>query len=143
MTFIKEQKFVPLNSASSDYHSEAGVRFSIPFYIDLSTVQRKQLLNGVRTALDSRSITTSSPSSVSGLSVESANPDISVENYIGMNISVLRTVLFSRGGVPADLILRLQAVSGVEIVTDADLKKAFDQKKKTVLSYVKDNPPPQ
>ena len=143
MTFITEQKFVPLNSAQTDYHSEDGVRFSLPFYLDLSTVQKKQLLNGVRSALENRNNTTSTPASASGITVESASTDRAIEDYLGMNLSVLRGVLFQRGGLPADLIFRLQAVSGVEIVNEADLKKAFDQKKKTVLSYLKDNPPPQ
>lgn len=135
--------FAPLNSAATDYHSDDGVRFSIPFYLDVPTQKRKELLNGVRSAIDSRTYTSSTPASMSGISVESNTSDKYVEQYIGMDLSILRSVLFQRGGIPADLVLRLQAVSGVTVVTDADLKKAFDDKKKTVLSYTKDNPPPQ
>ena len=61
-----------------------------------------------------------------------------VERYLGMTLEVLRTVLFSRGGLPIDLCLRLQNVSGVEVLTEADIKKAFKERQSAVLSYLKE-----
>ena len=138
-----DKPFQPLNSAACDYHSEDGVRFSLPFYLDLSQQQRKQLFNAVRTTIAATTTSTSVPKSMSGISVETRTPvEYSVEQYIGLGIDVLRSVIHSRGGIPADLILRIQAVTGEVIVTDAQLKKAFDTRKKYVLDYVKNNPPP-
>ena len=40
----------PLNHHSRDLHLETGVRVSTPVYVDLTTSQRKDLLNAIRTA---------------------------------------------------------------------------------------------
>lgn len=133
--------FEPINSAAADFFNEDGVRFSLPFYLDLPTQKRKDLLNGVREKIQSVRTSSSTPNSMSGISVDTFTTN-SVEQYIGMSLDVLRSVLFQRGGVPADLVLRLQAVSGVTVVTDAELKKAFDNRKKTVLAYLTNFPPP-
>ena len=133
--------FEPINSAATDFFNEDGVRFSLPFYLDLPTQKRKDLLNGVREKIQSVRTSSSTPNSMSGISVDTFTTN-SVEQYIGMTMDVLRSVLFTRGGVPADLVLRLQAVSGITIVTDAELKKAFDNRKKTVLAYLTNFPPP-
>ena len=135
--------FEPLNSAACDYHSEDGVRFSLPFYLDLSQQQRKQLFNAVRTTIAATTKSTSVPKSRSGISVETfSHGEYSLEQYIGLSIDLIRTLIHSRGGIPADMIVRIQAVTGEVIVTDAQLKKAFDTRKKYVLDYVKNNPPP-
>ena len=135
--------FEPLNSAACDYHSEDGVRFSLPFYLDLSQQQRKQLFNAVRTTIAATTKSTSVPKSRSGISVETfSHGEYSLEQYIGLSIDVIRTLIHSRGGIPADMIVRIQAVTGEVIFTDAQLKKVFDTRKKYVLDYVKNNPPP-
>ena len=115
----------------------------MPFYLDLSQQQRKQLFNAVRTTIAATTTTTTRHKTRSGISVETRTPvEYSVEQYIGLGVDVLRSVIHSRGGIPADLILRIQAVTGEVIVTDAQLKKAFDTRKRYVLDYVKNNPPP-
>ena len=139
---MTKKPFEPINSSAADYHNEDGVRFSLPFYLDVPNQRRKDLLNAVRETISLKRTSTSTPDTMSGISVETYTGN-SIEQYIGMNIDVLRSVLFQRGGLPADLILRLQAVTGLTIVTDAQLKKAFDERKKLVLSYVTNNPPPQ
>ena len=132
--------YEPLNSSKLDYYTTDGVRVSMPVYFDLPNQRRKELLNGVREALSTTHVTETSPSSMSGIRVSSNGVyDNSIEKYIGMNLDCLRGVLFQRGGLPADLILRLQAVTGLEVVSDADIKKAFDHRKKTTVAYTKDN----
>ena len=134
--------YKPLNNASSDYFNPDGVRVSIPLYLDLPTQKRKDLLNAIRTAVENQTLKQYQPATASGLTVESHgdyNPTI--EKYIGMDMSVLRGVLFQRGGLPADLVLRIQAVTGLTVITDAELKKAFTERQKQVLNYIKDNPP--
>lgn len=133
--------FEPINSASNDYYNEDGTRFSLPFYLDLPNQKRKELLNAVRETIQATTTTTSDVPSLSGIRVESYT-GTSVEQYLGMSLSVLRGVLFQRGGLAADLVLRIQAITGVTVVTDAEVKKAFDSRKKMVLSYVTNNPPP-
>jgi hypothetical protein len=135
--------YEPLNSSKLDYYTSDGVRVSMPLYFDLPNQRRKDLLNGFRNALQAQTMTESSPSSMSGIRVESHGLyNNAIEKYIGMDLACLRGVLFQRGGLPADLILRLQAVTGVEVITEQDIRKAFDQRKKTTVSYTKDNMAP-
>ena len=137
-----QKPFKPLNSAAADYFNSDGARVSIPVYLDLPNQKRKELLNAVRSTVENQTLTSYQPATASGLTVQSHseyNP--SVEKYIGMDLSVLRSVLFQRGGLAADLVLRIQAVTGVTVITDADLKKAFTERQKQVLNYIKENPP--
>ncbi|QNI75606.1 hypothetical protein [Synechococcus sp. MVIR-18-1] len=55
-----------------------------------------------------------------------------------MQPDVLRGVLFQRGGLALDLIIRLQQVAGMEVLTEADIKKAFSARQKSVLNLVKE-----
>lgn len=128
----------PTNSSNNDAYTNKGARVSLPIYIDVSQQDRKLMLNGIRTKIYETS-SNQSPSSVSGIQVVTAGSGQGeVERYLGMTLEVLRTVLFSRGGLPIDLCLRLQNVSGVEVLTEADIKKAFKERQSAVLSYLKE-----
>jgi hypothetical protein len=117
-------KTVPINSSSQDYSNDTA-RISLPCYIDVNNNDRKALLNGVRQACYQPSAAEATRS-VSGISVESSsNRQAEIESFLGMSIDVLRTVLFQRGGLAADLFFKLQAVSGLELVSDKDLTAAF------------------
>lgn len=125
-------KTYPINSASRDYTTEDGVRISFPCYIDCNLNQRKELLNGVRQACYQPS-QVEATRSVSGITVEnSSTRQAEVEAFIGMSIDVLRSVLFSRGGLAADLLFKLQAVTGIEFVSDKDITAAFKQRQAQV-----------
>ena len=130
----------PTNSSNNDAYSTKGTRISLPIYVDVSQQDRKLILNGIRTAIYESS-SAQSPTSVSGIRVETASTSGqgAIENYLGMTLEVLRTVLFSRGGLPIDLCLRLQSVSGVEVLSEADIKKAFKERQAAVISYMKEN----
>ena len=129
----------PSNAAQNDTYSSNGARISLPIYVDVSQQDRKLMLNGIRSRIYEQQ-STSSPSSVSGLQVVNAtNGQHEVEAFIGMSLDVLRTVLFSRGGMPIDLVLRLRSVSGMEVLSEKDIKAAFKERQASVLSYMKDN----
>lgn len=131
-------KTVPINSSSRDYTTEDGVRISFPTYVDANLNQRKELLNGVRQACYQPASAEASRS-VSGITVESSSTrQAEVEAFIGMSVDVLRTVLFQRGGLSADLFFKLQAVSGIEFVTDKDITAAFKARQKQVLDCKKE-----
>lgn len=134
------QRIAPINSAANDYMTADAVRISTPVYIDLSTNQRKELLNGVRAAVQS-STTTSAPASASGIRVETVNSGTSdVESYLGISLDVLRTVIFQRGGIECGLLLRLQEVTGIVFVTDKDFNAAFNSRKLIIKNYTSNNP---
>ena len=128
-----------INAAVNDHVNDKQVRISLPCYIDLTTAQRKEILNAVRTV--SSEMSTSSPNSMSGLKVEtavSAGPD--VESYIGMTLDVLRGVIFQRGGLEVSLVLRLQEVTGLEFVSAKDFTAAFKSRQDLIKSYTKEHP---
>ena len=130
------QRVPPVNAAANDYLNPEGIRISSPVYIDLSTNQRKELLNGVREAVQAQP-NTSQPDSVSGIRVETASSATSdVETYLGVSLDVLRTVLFQRGGIECGLLLRLQAVTGITFVSDKDFAAAFKAKQALIKSYL-------
>lgn len=130
----------PLNSSKLNYTNDEGVRVSLPIYIDLTTTQRKELFNGVRTAAQNATTATNTTRSISGLVVEhAATNQSSVEQFLGMTVDNLRMVLFSRGGLSADLVIKLQAVAGVEFVNEKQLAQALTDRKKQVSEFIKAN----
>ena len=74
-----------------------GVSISCPLYIGPTRDQLKALLNGFRQAL-----------------VERGH---AVEEELGMSEENLRQMLFSRNGLPERLILKLQRITGIELVS--------------------------
>lgn len=125
-----------LNSAANDYNNVNGVRVSTPTYIDLTIQQRKELLNAIRT-LTASVTTTQTSTSHTGLQVETPTSSLSnVESYLGMNLDVLRTALFSRGGIPIDLCLKLQSATGIEFVSIKDITAAYKAKEKHIKDWI-------
>ena len=61
-----------------------------------------------------------------------------VESYLGMSLDVLRTALFSRGGLNIDLALKLQSVTGIELVSLKDIKSALTAKGKFIENWLKE-----
>ena len=126
----------PINSSANDFTNAGGVRISLPCYVDLTMTQRKELLNGVREAISATN--TSSPKSLSGITVETVtNAASDIETYIGMNIDILRSVLFQRGGLEVSLVLRLQEVTGLTFITDKDFASAFKSRHDLIKKYTK------
>jgi hypothetical protein len=82
-----------------------GVAISTPIYIQLTKVQNKTILNAIRTA-----ITRDGDAVVSELGVSEAN---------------LRHLLFARNGLPERLLLKLQAVTGLEMVSKEQIEDTY------------------
>ena len=74
-----------------------GVSISCPLYIGPTRDQLKSLLNGFRRAVMERGQ--------------------EVEDELGMTEENLKHVLFSRNGLPERLILKLQRITGIELVS--------------------------
>ncbi|MDB4616753.1 hypothetical protein OAE23_01475 [Synechococcus sp. AH-551-E11] len=133
-------KTPPINSAGVDPVTTNGVRISMPIYIDVPNSQRKELLNAVREVI-SGGYSTRSTQTQSGLQVESASSSESdVESYLGLSLDNLRSVLFSRGGLPLDLLLKIQSVAGIEVMSEKELLAAFKSRQKYVQEWMKNNP---
>ena len=136
-TTVRQFQQTPvLNAAANDFVNSNGVRVSTPLYIDLTIQQRKELLNHVRNAQRVTAQVKASDSHT-GLTVETSSSNTSnVESYLGMNLDVLRAALFSRGGVPIDLCLKLQSVTGIEFLSAKDISTAFKAKEKQVKDWI-------
>lgn len=133
------QKSTPINSSGNDLLTDQGVRISSPIYVDLPINLRKDLFNGVRTAC-TQAVSRQASASVSGITVEEPSRDHGdIEGFIGMNLDVLRNVIFSRGGLPVDLVLRLQAVTGLEYVTAKNFADSLKKRTTVIKDYITNN----
>jgi hypothetical protein len=103
--------------------------------------KRKLLYNALRTKVELEAFTHTPPTR-SGIQTVTANSNSqsTIEAYIGVSLSVLRGVLFARGGVALDLILRIQEAAGIDVISTKELGAALDNRKKQVVNYIKDNP---
>ena len=130
----------PLNRAANDTITGNGVRISIPVYIDPPVTVRKEILNVLRSKA-TEPIATSNPDTMSGIQVVSySTRQPEIEAYLGQTLDNLRNVLFSRGGLEISLVLKLQNVTGIDIVTDKELTTAFDSKKKLSKAFSTEHP---
>ena len=106
-------KFKPINTFHNDFYTDQGVRISMPLYVDAPSAMRKNLFNAIRDQQDQTSVT----------------------ETLGMEISVLRTLLFQRGGIPLDLMLRMQTITGIDCLDESSIRDAFSHRLETVLDY--------
>lgn len=126
----------PINKHTNDHTSSEGVRVCLPVYIDPPTALRKELLNAVRTKCFEAIPNVSQPESLSSIQVVSNNTlQPLIERYLGMTVDNLRNVLFQRGGLEASLILKLESVTGIEVVTAKDWSAAFKKKQSLVKEF--------
>lgn len=134
-------KSTSLNNSGHDYHASSGTRICLPMYIDPPINVRKDWLNAIRSLTSSMTNSVTSPNR-SGLQVESVSNNTSdVESYLGMTLETLRTaVLFQRGGLPMDLVLKLQHLTGIQAVTDKEITTAFKNRQTQIKTYIADNP---
>jgi hypothetical protein len=127
-----------LNSASNDYTTDSGVRVCTPVYVDIPVNERKTLLNLVRHKAMEMNV--SEVKSKSGISVATSTNQLSnIESYLGCSLEVLRSLIFSRGGLACDLVLKLQSLTGYEVLSLKDLDQALKHRLNTIKEYTKEN----
>jgi len=107
-----------------------GTSISAPLYINLSTDQAKELINGFREVVREQRLkmgySAMSESTRGGLAVtdNSSPPETPAELELGMKEDNLRYVLFGRGGSPERLVLKLQELTGIQMVSREDIETA-------------------
>lgn len=132
------QQSVPLNHYTNDYMSDKGVRVSTPLYIDVSSSMRKEAFNKLRElAKNSAEETQSTTGDVRVVSYSTMQP--AIEAFLGMSLDVLRSVIFNRGGLQLDLVIRIQAITGQELISEKDITAAFKKKADLIKAYIKEN----
>ena len=82
-----------------------GAAISVPIYIAPAKEQNKTLLNAVR-----------------NIAREGEN---AVEKQLGMNEENLRMLLFGRNGIPERLLVKLQDITGIEVVTRRQIEDTY------------------
>ena len=135
-TFRTYAAIPTLNNSQNDFVSASGIRVSCPLYVDLPNNIRKQLLNGVRAKAAELIMDDTQPQSISGITVSnSASLQPVIESYLGMGLDNLRNALFQRGGLEASLILKLEQVTGIEVLSPKDWAAAFKVKQTLVKDF--------
>lgn len=82
-----------------------GAAVSVPIYIAPTKEQNKAILNAVRDI--------------------AREDDNAVEERLGVNEENLRTLLFGRHGIPERLLVKLQEITGVEVVTRQQIEETY------------------
>jgi CxxC motif-containing protein len=123
-----------INNYTNDYITDSGTRICTPLYLDLTTTQRKELLNAVRSK--AAEMTVVPVKTRSGISVETASSNLNqIEAFLGCSLEVLRSLLFQRGGLASDLVLKLQAVTGLELVSLKEIDAAYKARAKLIKDF--------
>ena len=112
----------------TEIHS-SGIAVSTPIYITLTSDQRKALLNRFRQIKQEQLAATNSPVNDPGeASKHSYDIDAQatgltpVEDLLGMSEEHLRYALFSRNGIPERLVVKLQRITGLELVNRREIE---------------------
>ena len=109
-----------------------GVCISTVVYIALTNDTAKLLLNSFRTVRSQQLAEmgyNDLHTTQGGLIVATNDvpPQTPIEKEMGMDEQALRMVLFQRSGIAESLILKLQNLTGVEVVTRQQIEETFSQ----------------
>jgi len=97
-----------------------GLAISTPIYLSLTTDQTKKVLNAFREAKTKQLLE-------NGWDSSDTPPKTKVEEELGMNEENLRHSLFTRQGIPERLLVKLQRLTGVELVTREQIEETYSQ----------------
>jgi hypothetical protein len=132
-------RITSINSSQRDYTNSEGVRVCVPIYLDLTNLQRKTLLSAARSLATECADAT--PHTQSGIVVSNTTGGLNrLEAYLGCSFDLLRSALFQRGGLAADLVIKLQLATGVEVISLKEIEAGIKAKIALVKDYVAQNP---
>ena len=118
-----------------------GVAVSVPFYISPTTDQLKQLLNAFRYIRDEQLMemghTNTRAAANGSISIETyVKPPITpIEHQLGCDEENLRHALFTRNGIQERLILKLQRLTGIELVSREQVEETYKLWLDNLYSY--------
>ena len=118
-----------------------GVAISVPFYISPTTDQLKQLLNAFRYIVSEQLMemghTNTRPAANGSISIETfVKPPITpIEQQLGCDEENLRHALFTRNGIQERLILKLQRLTGIELVSREQVEETYKMWLDNLYSY--------
>ena len=106
-----------------------GTSISTPFYISPSFEARKALLNAFRQIKTKQLIEMgySQERKEGQLTVidSSTAPMTPIEADLGQNEESLRMILFAKGGIQDRILLKVQAMVGIEVVTKEEVSNTY------------------
>ena len=108
--------------------NDQGTLISCPLYISPSLDRRKELLNAFRTVKTKQLLEagySNQPRQEGGISVHTAvtYPQTPIEVELGTNEEALRMMIFSKQGLTEKFLLKLQRLTGCEVVTREDIEE--------------------
>ena len=117
-----------------------GVAVSVPFYISPTTDQLKQLLNAFRFIRDKQLVEMGHTTTRSGngsISIETfVKPPITpIEQQLGCDEENLRHALFTRNGIQERLLLKLQRLTGIELVSREQVEETYQMWLDNLYAY--------
>ena len=118
-----------------------GVAISVPFYISPTTDQLKQLLNAFRYIVSEQLMEmghkTEHQAANGSISIETfVKPPITpIEQQLGCDEQNLRHALFTRTGIQERLIIKLQQLTGIELVSREQVEETYKLWLDNLYSY--------
>ena len=117
-----------------------GVAVSVPFYISPTTDQLKQLLNAFRFIRDKQLVEMGHTTTRVGngsISIETfVKPPITpIEQQLGCDEENLRHALFTRNGIQERLLLKLQRLTGIELVSREQVEETYQMWLDNLYAY--------
>ena len=106
----------------------SGLAISCPIYLTLTTEQSKALLNGFREIKRQQlnDLGYNDTRTTDGLTVVTAGdvPQTPIERDCGFTEDALRQIIFGRQGIADKTVLKLQRLTGIQVVTKDEIKQA-------------------
>lgn len=110
--------------------TNSGLAISCPIYLTLTTEQSKALLNGFREIKRQQlnDLGYNDTRTSDGLTVVTASepPQTPIERDCGFTEDALRQIIFGRQGISERTVLKLQQLTGVQVVSKDEIKQAQD-----------------
>ena len=108
--------------------NDQGTLISCPVYISPSMDRRKELLNAFRTVKTKQLLEagySNQPRQEGSISVHTAvtPPQTPIEVELGTNEEALRMMLFNKQGLNEKFLLKLQRLTGCEVVTREEIEE--------------------
>ena len=115
-------------TATPTSFTNSGLAISCPIYLTLTTEQSKALLNGFREVKRQQlnELGYNDTRTTDTLTVVTAGdiPQTTIERDCGFTEDALRQIIFGRQGIAERTVLKLQQLTGVQVVSKDEIKQA-------------------
>ena len=105
------------NQITPSTRLDNGCVISTPVYVSITVEVAKQLLNSFRVLKQKELIQVSSPTESLNVITHHGGVMAQCEQELGLSEEALRSVLYQKGGISEKIIVKLQNLTGIEVIS--------------------------